>query len=247
MRLDKLLANMQIGTRSEVKKYIRQGNVTVDGSTKVKPEQNVNPLEQTICCFGKELIYQKFEYYMLYKPGNCVTARTDKNHKTVMDYIDIPRRDLSPVGRLDLDTEGLLLITNDGNLSHNLLSPTKHVAKIYEAKVDGWVTEEDVDAFQRGLDIGDDTLTRPAKLEIVENGETAVVRVAITEGRYHQVKRMFQAVGKNVLFLKRLTMGSLKLDESLTPGEYRRLTDEEIHALKNQEDTDVISDKSSNL
>lgn len=247
MRLDKLLSNMQIGTRSEVKKYIRQGKVTVDGSSNVRPEQNVNPVEQTICCFGKALMYQEFEYYMLYKPGNCVTAKIDERHKTVMDYIDSPKKDLSPVGRLDLDTEGLLLITNDGNLSHNLLSPAKHVKKVYEARIDGLVTEKDIEAFRCGLDIGDDTPTKPAELEIIEAGAVSLVHVTITEGRYHQIKRMFQAVGKQVLFLKRLTMGSLKLDESLNPGEYRQLTSEEIHKLKNREDIDVISDKSSNL
>ncbi len=247
MRLDKLLANMQIGTRSEVKKYIKQGNVTVDGSSKVRPEQNVDSLKQKICCFGKELQYQEFEYYMLYKPGNCVTARTDTRHKTVMDYIDSTCRDLFPVGRLDLDTEGLLLITNDGELSHNLLSPAKHVKKVYAAKIDGCVTEEDVEAFRRGLDIGDDVPTRPAELEIIEAGETSLIRVTITEGRYHQVKRMFQAVGNKVLLLKRLEMGSLKLDEALNPGEYRALTKAEVEALKNREDTDVISDKSSDI
>lgn len=235
MRLDKLLANMQIGTRSEVKKYIKNGQVSVDGNYKVRPEQQVDPESQTICCFGKELVYQKFEYYMLYKPGDCVTARTDSLHKTVMDYICSSCRDLSPVGRLDLDTEGLLLITNDGALSHNLLSPVKHVKKVYEATIAGKVTEEDVSAFKEGLDIGDDTQTKPAILEILEAGETSRIRVTIIEGRYHQVKRMFQAVGKQVTFLKRLQMGSLKLDDSLLPGEYRSLTEEEIQTLKEQE------------
>ena len=235
MRLDKLLSNMQIGTRSEVKKYIKNGQVSVDGSYKVRPEQQVDPQKQTICCFGKELNYQEFEYYMFYKPGDCVTARTDSMHKTVMDYIDSSCRDLSPVGRLDLDTEGLLLITNDGVLSHNLLSPAKHVNKIYEATIDGIVTPEDVAAFEKGLDIGDDTPTKPAILEILEAGETSKIRVTITEGRYHQVKRMFRAVGKQVTFLKRLQMGSLKLDDTLQPGEYRSLTEAEIKTLKEQE------------
>lgn len=236
MRLDKLLANMQIGTRSEVKKYIKQGKITVDGNSKVKPEQQINPLEQRICCFGKELNYQEFEYYMLYKPGNCVTARTDPMHKTVMEYIDSSNKALSPVGRLDLDTEGLLLITNDGNLSHDLLSPQKHVKKVYEAKIEGLVTQEDVEAFHKGLDIGDTLPTRPAELEILEANEVSFIRVTITEGRYHQVKRMFEVVGKRVIFLKRLEMGALKLDTSLKPGEYRALTDEEISALKNRKD-----------
>ena len=234
MRLDKLLADMQVGTRSEVKQYIRQGKVTVDGSNKVSPKQQVDPNTQIICCFGKEIRYQEYVYYMLYKPGNCVTARQDGIHKTVMDYIPDTRKDLSPVGRLDLDTEGLLLITNDGMLSHNLLSPAKHVAKVYEARVDGKVTQEDVEAFRVGLDIGDEALTKPAELSVLEERENSKVRVVITEGRYHQIKRMFAAVGKQVVYLKRTAMGSLKLDETLLPGEYRELTDEERDALIRQ-------------
>ncbi|MBO5372165.1 MAG: rRNA pseudouridine synthase [Lachnospiraceae bacterium] len=232
MRLDKLLVEMQIGSRSEVKKHIKNGLIAVDGNNKVKPEQQVDPQKQQITFRGKELHYQEFEYYMLYKPGDCVTARTDNFHKTVMDYITSQRKDLSPVGRLDLDTEGLLLITNDGKLSHNLLSPSKHVIKIYEANIEGIVTNEDVCAFETGLDIGDDTMTKPAKLEILEAGDISKIRVTITEGRYHQVKRMFQAVNKKVIFLKRIQMGTLCLDKNLQPGEYRSLTIEEISALK---------------
>lgn len=234
MRLDKLLANMQIGSRSEVKKYIRQGKVTVDGNCILKPELNVNPLEQKICYLGKEVKYEEFEYYMFYKPKDCVTARNDARHKTVMDYIHTNRCDLFPVGRLDLDTEGLLLITNDGELAHALLSPVKHVKKVYEADIDGLVTKEDVRAFQQGIDIGDDTLTRPAELEMIEEKIPSRIRVTITEGRYHQVKRMFHAIGKPVLSLKRLSMGSLFLDGNLKPGEYRRLSEAEVEELKNQ-------------
>lgn len=236
MRLDKLLAAAQAGTRSEVKKYIRQGKVTVDGSTAVKPQQQVDPDAQTICCCGSRICYREFEYYMLYKPGGCVTARTDGLHPTVMEYIDDKRSDLSPVGRLDLDTEGLLLITNDGALSHDLLSPAKHVKKIYEASIAGCVTEEDVRAFREGLSIGDEKRTAPAKLEIRSSGEISEISVALTEGRFHQVKRMFEAVGKQVLYLKRVQMGRLRLDEALVPGEYRRLTEQEIRDLKNREE-----------
>lgn len=232
MRLDKLLVEMQLGTRSEVKKQIKNGLVSVDGSTKVRPEQQVNPLEQEVCYRGKPIAYQEFEYYMLYKPQNCVTARRDELHSTVMDYISSRRKNLSPAGRLDMDTEGLLLITNDGKLSHDLLSPTKHVAKVYEAEIDGLVTSEDILAFQEGLDIGDDTPTKPAVLEILEADTVSKIRVTVTEGRYHQVKRMFQAVGKQVIFLKRIQMGTLKLDAALRPGEYRSLTEEEINGLK---------------
>lgn len=232
MRLDKLLADMQVGTRSEVKQYIRQGNVTVDNSSVVSPKQQVDPNTQTICCFGKEIHYQEYVYYMFYKPGNCVTARQDAGHKTVMDYIGDRRKGLSPAGRLDLDTEGLLLITNDGMLSHNLLSPTKHVEKVYEAEICGRVTEADMEAFRQGLDIGDKTMTKPAKLTVLMEGDISRVRIVITEGRYHQIKRMFAAVGKQVVYLKRTAMGGLKLDETLLPGEYRELTKEEQNRLK---------------
>ncbi len=247
MRLDKLLADMQIGSRSEVKTYIRQKKVTVDGSTEVKANQEVDPVVQTVCYLGKTLKYREFEYYMLYKPKGCVTARSDAVHATVMDYIDSNRKNLSPVGRLDLDTEGLLLITNDGALSHDLLSPAKHVKKTYEATIDGHVTKADAEAFRQGLDIGDDTLTRPAELEILSANEQSLIRVTITEGRFHQIKRMFQAVGKEVVYLKRISMGNLLLDETLKPGEYRELREEEIRALKNREDIYVIADKSSDI
>ncbi|MEI3228213.1 MAG: pseudouridine synthase [Lachnospiraceae bacterium] len=237
MRLDKLLADMQIGSRSEVKTYIRQKKVTIDGSADVRANQEVNPVVQTVCYLGKPLKYREFEYYMLYKPKGCVTARSDAVHATVMDYIDSNRKNLSPVGRLDLDTEGLLLITNDGALSHDLLSPAKHVKKTYEAMINGHVTDADAEAFRQGLDIGDDTLTRPAELEILSANEQSFIRVTITEGRFHQVKRMFQAVGKEVVYLKRISMGNLLLDETLKPGEYRELKEEEIRALKNREDS----------
>lgn len=232
MRLDKFLTEMQIGTRSEVKKYIKNGLVAVDGNSNVKPEQKIEPNEQKVTFRGKEINYQPYEYYMLNKPSDCVTARNDNLHKTVMDFIDGSRKDLSPVGRLDLDTTGLLLITNDGMLSHMLLSPTKHAIKRYEARVDGFVTEEDKTAFRNGLNIGDDTPTKPAELVILEAAETSLVQVTVTEGRFHQIKRMFAAVKKPVLTLKRLQMGTLLLDETLAEGEYRKLTDEEIKDLK---------------
>ncbi len=239
MRLDKLLADMQIGTRNEVKRYIRQGNVTVNGSCRVQPKQQVNPMEQEICCFGKPLTYQKYAYYMFHKPGGCVTARKDQKYKTVMDYIPKSHSGLSPVGRLDLDTEGLLLITNDGALSHNLLSPAKHVKKIYEVRIDGIVTEEDAALFAVGVEIGDSTKTKPAKLIIKKSAPVSEVEITITEGRYHQIKRMFQAVGKEVVYLKRIGMGNLKLDETLSPGAYRELTAQEVALLKEQGETYV--------
>ena len=231
MRLDKLLADMQAGTRSDVKRLIKQGAVTVDGSNKVSPKQQVDPAVQKVCCLGEEVRYQEFVYYMFYKPGDCVTARHDALHKTVMDYIPDKRKGLSPVGRLDLDTEGLLLITDDGMLSHNLLSPVKHVETVYEAKVLGRVTDKEVEAFKMGLDIGDDSLTKPSGLTVLAKGDVSKVRVVLTEGRFHQVKRMFSAVGMQVLFLKRVAMGGLWLDDALVPGEYRQLKEEERKLL----------------
>ena len=181
--------------------------------------------------------YAEFEYYMLNKPAGCVSATSDNLHKTVLELIDTKvRKDLFPVGRLDIDTEGLLLITNDGALAHQLLSPKKHVDKTYYAEIEGMITNEDVVAFKEGLDIGENTLTLPAKLVILESGTISKIEVTIQEGKYHQVKRMFEAVGKRVVYLKRLSMGTLTLDETLKPGEYRQLTPEEIeHLIKRQD------------
>ncbi len=232
IRLDKYLADMGIGTRSELKKMIRNGRVQVDGKVEKKPEAKIDETKQKVVCDGKEVGYEAKEYYMLHKPAGVVSATKDVKEKTVLDLITEKRRkDLFPVGRLDKDTEGLLLITNDGELSHRLLSPRKHVNKIYYARIQGKVTTEDVEKFAEGLDIGDDALTKPAKLEILKSGEESEIRLTITEGRFHQVKRMFQAVGKEVIYLKRLSMGTLVLDESLPKGAYRPLTIEEIEKL----------------
>lgn len=247
MRLDKFLADVGMGTRSEVKRLIHQGAVAVNGSGRISPKQQIDPKHDVVCCFGTKLHYQKYVYYMFYKPKGCVTARKDKTHKTVMDYIDVGRTDLFPAGRLDLDTEGLLLITNDGTLAHNLLSPAKHVRKTYLAKVDGCVGAKEAEAFANGLDIGDDTPAKPAKLVILSSGEASDVEVTITEGRYHQVKRMFHAVGREVLALKRTAIGDVTLDAALSPGEFRELTKEEEAALKRQEDRNAGADKSSNF
>jgi 16S rRNA pseudouridine516 synthase len=234
MRLDKYLAQMGCGTRTEVKDKIRAGAVTVNGVVCKKPESKVNENTDQITCQGVSISYQANVYYLFYKPSGCVTATTDRMHKTVLDYFtDVKRTDLFPVGRLDLDTEGLLLITNDGELAHNLLSPTKHVPKTYYAVIDGAVTEDDVNRFKNGVDIGEKHLTRPAKLEILASGARSEIFVTITEGKFHQVKRMFHAVGKEVLSLKRISMGSLSLPDDMKAGEYRELTLEEVELLKN--------------
>lgn len=233
IRLDKFLTEVGIGTRSEVKKYIRQGLITVDSAPAQKPEQKIDEKTAKVCFRGNEIVYAAYEYYLFYKPAGCVSATEDRLHKTVMDYLtDTVRKDLFPVGRLDLDTEGLLLITNDGALAHDLLSPSKHVEKTYYAKVKGRVMEDDVNRFKKGVDIGEEKPTKPAKLVIVSEGDISEIRLTITEGRFHQVKRMFEAVGKEVVYLKRLSMGSLVLPDDLAPGDYRSLTTQELEALR---------------
>ncbi len=232
IRLDKYLADMGIGTRAEVKKYIRQGKVKIDGIVVKSPEEKVDADKQTIHFLDVQVGYDRFEYYMLHKPAGVVSATEDAKDKTVLDLItDKKRKDLFPVGRLDKDTEGLLLITNDGDLAHRLLSPKMHVDKVYYAKVKGAVTEADVKAFSEGLDIGQGENSKPAALEVLVTGEISEIRLTIQEGKFHQVKRMFQAVGKEVVYLKRLSMGTLILDESLPLGAYRPLTRKEIENL----------------
>lgn len=233
VRLDKFLSEMGAGTRSTVKQFIKKGMVTIDGSIVTTPDYKVEPDSQIVTLDGEEIRYVQYEYFLFYKPKDCVSATVDNCHKTVLDYItDNRRNDLFPVGRLDIDTEGLLLITNDGALSHRLLSPKKHVEKTYYAKVDGRVTEEDVALFREGVDIGEDSLTMPARLEILTSGDISEVHLTICEGKFHQVKRMFEAVDKEVIYLKRISMGPLTLDETLHPGEYRPLTNEELKALE---------------
>lgn len=233
MRIDKFLTELGVGSRSEVKKILKTGQVTVNGIPVKKPEEKIDETKDMVAYQGKTLMYQQFEYYMFYKPAGCVTAVSDAVHKTVMDYMkDLTRKDLNPVGRLDIDTEGLLLITNDGMLSHELLSPTKHVPKTYYAKIEGIVTEEDVNLFKNGVDIGEKKLTKPAELKILNSQPVSEIELTISEGKFHQVKRMFEAVGKKVVYLKRISMGSLVLDETLKPGEYRSLTAKEIEKLR---------------
>lgn len=234
MRLDKYLCDMGVGTRSQVKQMIRKGLVTLDGILVLRPEHKVEE-ENVVCVNGKEVSYVEMEYYMLNKPAGCVSATEDRSCRTVLDLIpDKKRKDLFPVGRLDKDTEGLLLITNDGELAHFLLSPKRHVDKTYYARIQGTVTGEHVQAFMDGLDIGEEKLTLPAKLEILKSGTESEILVTIREGKFHQVKRMFAAIGCEVLYLKRLSMGSLTLDKSLKPGEFRTLTETELQALREE-------------
>lgn len=235
IRLDKYLADMGAGTRQEVKKYIRQGRVSLDGEIMKKAEQKVDEQCQSVCLDGKPIGYATYEYYMLNKPSGVISATEDRREKTVLDLIETKKRkDLFPVGRLDKDTVGLLLITNDGELAHRLLSPKKHVDKRYFARVQGKVTQKDQRAFQQGVNIGSEEepeMTLPADLEILHSDEISEIRLTIREGKFHQVKRMFEAVGKQVIFLKRESMGTLVLDDTLELGSYRPLTDEELKNL----------------
>ena len=229
MRLDKYLAEMGAGTRKEVRKMIRDGRVSINGQKENDPGRKVMEGEE-VCADGAPVVYEKYVYYMLHKPAGVISATEDAREQTVLDLIDEKKRKgLFPVGRLDRDTEGLLLITNDGELAHRLLSPKRHVDKVYFARLDGPVGEEEKKLFAQGLKV-DDTLTaQPAELEILDGKDE--VRVTVREGKYHQVKRMFQAVGREVLYLKRLSMGPLVLDEQLPAGAYRRLTGEEESAI----------------
>lgn len=231
MRLDKYLTNQGIGSRSQVKELIKSKKVFVNNVLENKPERHIDENNDIVSLDGVNLEYNKFYYYMLNKPPGVLTAVKDNNYKTVMDIMDVtPKEGLFPVGRLDKDTEGLLLITNDGELSHNLLSPKKHVNKTYYVELNGELIDSDIDLFAKGLDIGEKNITKPAKLVILSGRNRAYI--TITEGKYHQVKRMFQAIGLTVTFLKRISMGSLILDKNLKSGGYRKLTEEEISNLK---------------
>ncbi|MCD8023502.1 MAG: rRNA pseudouridine synthase [Lachnospiraceae bacterium] len=300
IRLDKFLTQTLHKTRSEVKRELKKGTVLVNGEAENRPERKVNPEtdqiswlgtsygadEKMICQherplqsakMGQLLTWSKHIWIMFCKPAGCVTAREDARERTVMDYIDHLRSgELFPVGRLDKDTEGLLFLTNDGALSHRMLSPRHHVEKTYEVQVSGRLTEDDVTAFAEGIDIGDDKMTRPALLRVIscvgsrqdafpldapgqetqsytefETERTILAgdvpsytcaEITIYEGRFHQVKRMFAARGCEVIHLKRIRMAGLPLDETLHPGEWRELTDEEMEGLYTYVESDRRSD-----
>lgn len=233
IRLDKFLADADLGTRNEIKQNIKKKQVTVNQEVITDPGTKIDPLSDAVCFMGKPVIYEKIRYFMLNKPQGCVSATRDNLSETVIDILKSENvKGLFPVGRLDADTEGLLLITNDGQLAHRLLSPGKHVSKTYYVEASGKLSEEAMKIIEEGVDIGDDKPTLPA--QIVETGGCEgrfFYELTICEGRFHQVKRMFEVVGSSVVFLKRISMGSLVLDENLLPGEYRRLLDSEIKEL----------------
>lgn len=238
MRLDKLIADMQSGmARSAAREQIKKGAVCVNGAVIKKPDFKVNELEDKICFMGRELCFRRFAYYMLNKPIGVVTATKDSRDRTVMDLMNAAAgKGLFPVGRLDKDTEGFLLVTNDGALSHNLLSPKKHVEKTYYAECEGELTNDSIIRLEQGVDIGDDKLTLPARVSHVKRLDGAYsLELSITEGRFHQVKRMIHAVGGKVTYLKRISFGGLLLDETLGAGEWRPLREEEIARLTKSE------------
>lgn len=227
-RLDKYLALEGIGTRSQVKDMIRKGMIRVNGQAALRPEQKVDPERDRIAADGQSLSFTENVYYMLNKPAGVITATEDRRHKTVMELLPDKRRDLFPVGRLDADTVGLLLITNDGETAHRLLSPRRHVDKTYYVETDLPIPPDAGKRFAEGMDLGD-FVSMPADWEPLSEKSG---RLTIHEGKFHQVKRMFEAVGTTVVFLKRLSMGPLVLDDSLALGESRPLTEEEIQAIQ---------------
>lgn len=262
IRLDKFLCDMQIASRSEIKKAASKGRISVNQEICRDTSMKILPEEDEVRFDGTLITYEKYRYYLFYKPYGCITATSDPVHDTVMDVFQEEKgKDLFPVGRLDKDTEGLLIVTNDGAFAHDLLSPAKHVEKTYYAIVSGTVAENDVNLFENGVDIKEDTLTRPAKLDLLALHESGAeiwqhteqkipdhfypqfmtghqyseVKVTITEGKFHQIKRMFAAVGKEVIYLKRLSMGAFVLDGSLAPGTYRPFSEKELKFIKGNE------------
>ncbi len=236
LRLDKYLADMGIGTRSQIKEAAKKGRIQVNGQTEKKTDRKITPGDDQVIMDGQVIGYVHTEYYMLNKPQGVVSATEDRKYQTVVDLIaDRQRKDLFPVGRLDIDTEGLLLITNDGELAHRLLSPAHHVDKQYYALVEGELPADAVSQMEQGVTLEDGTVTRPARLELLpeKEGEFTKTLLTIHEGKFHQVKRMFEALGCKVVFLKRLSMGNLVLDPELETGAYRPLTEGELKNLRN--------------
>ena len=234
-RLDKVLSNLGYGSRKEIKQAVRKGLIEVNGEIVKDNGMQVDPESDRIIVNGEEIFYRKYIYLMMNKPDGVVSATFDNRDETVVDLLEIEHQVFNPfpVGRLDKDTVGLLLLTNDGELNHRLISPKWKVDKIYYAKIDKKVTEDDVKKFKKGITLDDGYLCKEAILEILEASEEgSEVMITIQEGKYHQVKRMFEAVGKNVIYLKRVEFGTLKLDEDLEEGEYRELTEEEVNILK---------------
>ncbi|MGT2911530.1 pseudouridine synthase [Streptococcus cameli] len=237
MRLDKFLVDCGIGSRTEVKKILKQKRVLVNGEVETSPKWQLNQETDQVSLDGQLLQHEVFVYYLLNKPKGVISATEDDKHRTVLDLLDQKARQkgVFPVGRLDKDTHGLLLLTNNGDLAHAMLSPKKHVDKCYQARVEGILTTDDQLAFEKGIELKDFTC-QPAQLEILKTnhtGNTCLVRITIREGKFHQIKRMVRACGKEVVDLQRLSLGSLTLDKGLELGQWRHLTEQEIKELEN--------------
>lgn len=232
MRLDKFLADCGLGSRKDIKKMISKGLVTVNG-TVCKAAQTAVDEHDEVYCGDKKINYEKFIYLMMNKPQGYISATEDKHKKTVLDLLGEEYKyfTLFPAGRLDIDTEGFLLLTNDGNFAHNILSPKKHVDKTYFAEIDGKITSEHIKMFENGITLEDGYKTLPSTLKIMKSGEKSQVEITVCEGKFHQIKRMFEAVGTRVVYLKRIAMGNLFLDENLKKGEVKKLTKEETEKI----------------
>lgn len=232
MRIDKYLANMNIGSRKEVHQLIKKGIITVNEKTVKTPKEKVVETDK-VAISGKEIVYQKYHYFLMNKPKGVLSATEDRSQKTVISLLD-PQdqyQGIVPVGRLDKDTTGLLLLTNDGQLNHELLAPNKHVAKVYRAKIAGVADESTVKTFASGMTLGDGTKLKPAKLKVLQQdlkNDNSEIEIEISEGKYHQIKRMFGAVGMKVIELERISMGRLRLPDNLKRGQYAEINTDEI-------------------
>ena len=230
VRVDKILSELGFGSRQEIKKYVKAGKVRINDNIVKKPEEKLNSEKDKLYFEGKEVEVEEFETFILYKPAGYVCATKDNVHKTVMELIDSKRKNVVPVGRLDLDTEGILILTNDGSLNHRLVSPSSHVDKTYYAVFEGKLDENAVEMTKNGLDIGEGEVSKPAKLEIISDNE---ILLTIHEGKFHQVKRMVKSLGGEVTYLKRVAFGGLRLDDlKLNKGESRKITEIEMEMLK---------------
>lgn len=233
-RIDKVLANLGYGTRKDVKSIIKNGEVSIDGIVVCDSGTHVDPKSQCISVNGEKINYKEFVYIMMNKPAGVISATEDAMDKTVIDILTPEYRvfNLSPVGRLDKDTVGLMLLTNDGDLTHRIISPKNHVSKVYYARINGVVTSEDIQRFKEGVTLDDGYKTMPANLKIIESNEVSTIELEIFEGKFHQVKRMFESIGKKVIYLMRLSIGPIRLDPSLPPGSFRELTHDELSLIK---------------
>ena len=229
VRVDKIMSELGFGSRSEIKKYAKAGKIKINDKVIKKADEKIDSERDKLYFEGRQVVVEEFETYVLYKPAGYVCATKDNVHKTVMELIDSDRKNIVPVGRLDLDTEGLLILTNDGALNHRLVSPASHVDKVYYAKFDGILAADAIECTAKGLDIGEGEVSKPAKLEILSSDE---VKLTIHEGKFHQVKRMIKALGGEVTYLKRIVFGGLNLDDlNLKKGESRKITEEEMEKL----------------